>query len=284
MSSDNLVQSVSRALDIMEILNEESELGVTQMSKRLGLDKSTAYRLLNTLKRRGYVRQDPSSRRYSNTYKLFQMGIVEVYRLGFMHKAKPYMEYLAGETGETVNLAILDSGNVIYIDKIESREIIKADISIGRSYPAYATGLGKAILAFLPEERVAVLFGNGKFIRYTDYTVDSLSDLLSDLRNIRRRGYAMDNEEFIPGLACIAAPLRDSSGYPLAAISVSYPKYRCVSGCKQERRMTKFVLSASLGLSKELGFCGTFGNATVPFSPETPEISTKEKGSDERRG
>lgn len=259
MSSDNLVQSVSRALDILEILNEKSRLGISEIGEELGLDKSTVHRLLNTLKCRNYVRQDQSSRKYSNTYKLFQMGTVEVYRLGFIRKAKPYMEYLAGETGETVNLAVLDGSKTMYIDKLESPEVIKADIGIGTTYPAYVTSLGKAILAFLPEEKVVGLFGDENFVRYTPSTIATLEDLLSELRDVRRMGYAVDNEEFIRGLVCIASPLINSTGDPLAAISVSYPRYRCALGCREEKRMIRLVLKVSVALSKELGFHGTIG-------------------------
>jgi len=250
----NYVQSVVRALDIIELLNDKKEQGVTQIGEALDLDKSTVHRLLNTLKYKGYVHQNPVNLRYSNSYKLFEMGTVEIDRLGLIRRANPYMESVASRTRETVNLALLDGSRAMYVEKIESSEIIKADIGVGRSYPAYVTSLGKVMLAFSSREKVIHLFEKEEFVRFTPNTVGSLDELLAELRIVRRRGYAVDDEEFIPGLACIAAPIRSGNGDAIAALSISYPRYRYKSGGREELSMKDILVETVLKLSAEFGY------------------------------
>lgn len=250
----NYVQSVVRALDIIELLNDKKEQGVTQIGQALDLDKSTVHRLLNTLKYKGYVHQNPVNLKYSNSYKLFEMGTIEIDRLGLIRRANPYMEAIASRTRETVNLAILDGPRAMYVEKIESSEVIKADIGVGRSYPAYATSLGKAMLAFSPVDKVIHLFENEEFVKFTPNTIGSLDELLAELKIIRRRGYAVDDEEFIQGLACIAAPVRTGNGDAIAAFSISYPRYRYKSGGKEEVSMENFLLETALKFSAEFGY------------------------------
>jgi len=254
MKRENHVQSVIRALEIIECLNQKKELGITEVASSLSLDKSTVYRLINTLRYKGYVKQNPLNHKYSNTFKLFEMGTLEVDRTGLIRRVNPYLEYLAENTKETVNLAVLEGSSIFYVDKIESTEVIKADLGVGRSYPAYSTSLGKAILAFTPEKKVVSLFKDQEFKTFTSNTVSSLDELLAQLKMIRRRGYAYDNEELIPGLACVAAPVRNYGGEPMAAISVAFPRYRYLSGSEEENRIIELVGEVTRKISEEFGF------------------------------
>lgn len=254
MKKDNYVQSVIRALEIIEILNERKELGITEIALSLDLDKSTVHRLINTLRHKGYVKQNILNQKYSNTFKLFEMGTLEVDRTGLIRRVNPFLEHLAHQTRETVNLAILEGKFTIYVDKRESSEVIRADLGVGRRYPAYSTSLGKAILAFLPEEKVIELFRDEKFVSFTSNTISSLDELLAQLKLIRRRGYAYDNEELINGLACVAGAIRNYDGTPLAAISVAFPRYRYQKGSPEEERIISLVLDITRKLSMEFGF------------------------------
>ncbi|HPI98958.1 MAG TPA: IclR family transcriptional regulator [Synergistales bacterium] len=254
MKKDNYVQSVIRALEIIEILNERKELGITEIALSLDLDKSTVHRLINTLRHKGYVKQNILNQKYSNTFKLFEMGTLEVDRTGLIRRVNPFLEHLAHQTRETVNLAILEGKFTIYVDKRESSEVIRADLGVGRRYPAYSTSLGKAILAFLPEEKVIELFRDEKFVSFTSNTISSLDELLAQLKLIRRRGYAYDNEELINGLACVAGAIRNYDGSPLAAISVAFPRYRYQKGSPEEERIISLVLDITRKLSMEFGF------------------------------
>ncbi len=253
---DNHVQSVIRALEIIEFLNEKKEQGVTQIGEALDLDKSTVHRLVSTLRYKGYVNQNPVTQKYSNSFKLFEMGTIEIDRLGLIRRANPYLEHLASKTRETVNLAILDGPRAMYVEKIESTEVIKADIGVGRSYPAYATSLGKAMLAYTPREKVIRLFEKEEFTKFTPDTIGSLDELLAELKIIHRRGYAVDDQEFIPGLACVAAPVRMGSGDAVAALSISYPRYRYKSGGREELSMVELLMEAAKRLSAEFGYEG----------------------------
>ena len=255
---DHYVQSVIRTLNILELLNDRGEMGLGEISSSLSLDKSTVYRLLATLRHRGYVRQASQYGSYANTLKLFEMGNIEADRLGFKRMAQPYLQSLALQTRETVNLAILSGVYVMYIDKFESPEAIRVGYGVGKRIPAYATGLGKAILAYLPEERVRELFGTTPFIRFTPNTICSLDDLQQQLRNIKTKGYATDSEEYAKDYACVAAPVRSPGGEALAALSVAFPRYRYRKGGSEEKRFLHLVVSAADSLSADLGIMKTY--------------------------
>ena len=248
-----LVQSVSRALDILELLNKHQELSVSRISQTLALDKSTVHRLLATLRQKGYVKQNPQTQAYSTTLKLFEMGLYSVDRKGIVRIAHPHLEHLAGKVNETVNLAVLDGVNIVYIDKIESTAVIRADLGIGRSCPAYATSLGKAILSHSPEDRVLKLLGNVEFSSLGPNTAKNIDEFLAQLKQVPRRGFAADDEELIEGLACIGAPILTYTREPVAAINVAYPRYRHAKCSGEERFIIESVMETAERISKELG-------------------------------
>lgn len=248
-----LVQSVARALDILELLHRHQELNISRISDMLDLDKSTVHRLLSTLRQRGYVKQDPETQKYATTLRLFEMGLYSVNRKGIIRRAHPRIENLAQEVNETVNLAVLDGPNIVYIDKIESTEVIRADLGIGRSCPAYATSLGKAILAHLPEQRVLKLLKNTTFSPLGPHTMKNTDELLAQLHQVRRRGFALDDEELMEGLACAGAPVLDYAGQPVAAISVAYPRYRYKKDSADETAIIESLMQTAREISAELG-------------------------------
>ena len=250
---DNLVKSVMKALEILELLNREAELGISEMADRLGWDKSTVYRLVATLKEKGYVNQNPANQKYANSMKLFEMGNSVVERLGFRRKCQPYLEELAMRTHETVNLAIQDGSEIIYIDKIESMATIKVDLAIGKRLPMYCTGLGKAILAWLPEEEVDLLLQEEHFTAHTANTVTSLNELKKQLVQIRQKGYSLDDEEYVMGLKCVASPVWNHQGKPVAAVSVAIPEYRYENGTDQAG-YAGLVMEVAQKISRELGY------------------------------
>ena len=249
----NFVKSVIKALDILEILDKKQELGISDLSELLEWDKSTVHRLVSTLKQKGYVIQNSSNQKYSNSIKLFEMGNNVVERLGLRRQAQSYMEKLAGLCHETVNLAIMDNNHVIYIDKIESQATIKVDLNIGKKLPVFCTGLGKTMLAFKTEEEVRELLKDEVFVKYTSKTVKNLDDLLEQLKLIRENGYSVDDEEYVEGLQCVAAPIRNYSGEVVAAVSVAVPKYRYDEG-ERNFSYTTLVKHTAYEISKELGY------------------------------
>ncbi|MBA1334776.1 MAG: Transcriptional regulator, IclR family [Firmicutes bacterium] len=252
----NMVQSLVRALDIIELLDREGELGISEISNTLGLEKTTVHRLISTLKFKGYVAQNKSNQKYSNSFKLFEMGNNVVEGLGLRRQAQPFMEELAEKSHEAVNLAILNGKHMFYIDKIESSETIKVDLRIGKRLPVYCTGLGKAMLAFMPEERVHELFKGETFVKYTKNTIDNVQGLMLELRRIKAQGYSIDNEEYIPGLVCVAAPVMSFRGEAVAALSVAVPKYRLEEGERDLGCLIGLVRTAAEKLSREMGHMG----------------------------
>jgi len=252
-SNNGLVQSVVRALDILELLHKHQDLNISRISSMLGLDKSTVHRLLGTLRQKGYVKQDPETQMYSTTLKFFEMGLYSIDRKGIIRRAHPHLEDLAQKVKETVNLAVLDGINIVYVDKIASTEVIRADLGTGRSCPAYATSLGKAILSHLSESRVLRLLENVSFASLGPNTVKNLDEFMAQLRQARRRGYALDDEELIEGLACVGAPILNYAGEPVAAISVAYPRYRYAKDSAEERFIIQNVIDTADRISKELG-------------------------------
>jgi len=251
-----MVQSLVRALDIIELLDREGELGISEISNTLGLEKTTVHRLISTLKFKGYVAQNKSNQKYSNSFKLFEMGNNVVEGLGLRRQAQPFMEELAEKSHEAVNLAILNGKHMFYIDKIESSETIKVDLRIGKRLPVYCTGLGKAMLAFMPEERVHELFKGETFVKYTKNTIDNVQGLMLELRRIKAQGYSIDNEEYIPGLVCVAAPVMSFRGEAVAALSVAVPKYRLEEGERDLGCLIGLVRTAAEKLSREMGHMG----------------------------
>jgi IclR family KDG regulon transcriptional repressor len=250
----NLVQSVIRALDILETIDAYGELGISEISDKLNLDKSTVHRIISTLRHKGYVVQNNTDHKYSNSIKLWEMGNNVVERLGVRRQAQPFMERLVIESCETVNLAIMDGRHAIYIDKIESNEIIKADLNVGKRLPCYCTGLGKAMLAFMPEERVKDLLQDEKFFKYTGKTVNNLQELFKQLEEIRQNGYCIDDEEYVEGIKCIASPVMNYTNDVVAAISIAIPKFRIDSGERDEEYIAGLVKTAAVELSEQLGF------------------------------
>lgn len=249
----NTVKSIVKAFDILELLDKRRELGITEISEELKMDKSTVYRLIATIKEKGYVSQNPSNNKYSNSFKLFEMGNNVVERLGLRRLAQPYLEQLARITNETVNLAVMYDANIIYIDKIESPATIKVDLSVGKKLPVYCTGLGKVMLAYMPEEKVMRILEDVKIEMHTNKTVQDIQALFRQLIEIREKKYAIDDEEYVEGLKCVAAPIFNYYGDVIAAISVAVPKYRYEAG-EENIGYGSLIKSTAANLSKEFGY------------------------------
>ncbi|MDR1920158.1 MAG: IclR family transcriptional regulator [Candidatus Adiutrix sp.] len=252
MTKSKLIESVVRALDILELLDAEGEMGITEMADKLDMEKSTVYRAINTLRARYYVSQDPDTLKYANSYKLFEMGHNVVRNTGIPKMAYRFMRKLAQGSRGAVNLGVRDGKKVVYIDKIESDETVKVCMKIGQSIPLHCTGLGKALLSFMSEREVRGLLGRDPLERFTEKTHGNVEDLLADLAEIRKRGYSVDNEEHIMGILCVASPAFNAKGEAIAAISIASPKMSHNGpGCIEE--LGQAVYEAADGFTKSIG-------------------------------
>ena len=222
------VQSLERAFDLLEALSAGGELGVTELANRTGLVPSTAHRLLHTLAKRGYVSQSSDTGRYLLGYKVVEVASGLERRLERLRVvARPHLERIQRSTGETVNLVVLDADRVVYVDQVEGSRSVRMFTTVGTSVLAHTTGCGKAIMAAGPPDAVTALYGGREPLeRLTAHTLTTLEALEDDFRRIRRRGYAIDNEEHEEGVACVATAVLDHTARPVAAISVWGPTVR----------------------------------------------------------
>lgn len=245
------IQSVLRALDVLIWLGEHEGRGrITDIATELGYSKNTAFRLMQTLMERDFVRQaDDSS--YELTFRLLNLGEAVLRRTEVHHVARPFLQDLAGETGETVSLAILDGDEVIYLDRVLGSAPFKTSYSIGSRAKAYTTALGKAIMAFSSEETVDGCL-DGELKQNTPYTLTNPHHIRTQLRDVARRCYAVDDQENVLGVRCVGAPIFDRKGNVVAAISMSGLAVHITDF--RLRELTDPLLHAAAAISERLGY------------------------------
>lgn len=222
-----VVKSADRTLAILDLLTDHPDgLTLTEIQHSLELPKSSAYVLLVTMASRGFLELDQDTRRYRAGIRLWQAGQSYVAVSDLERVALSYMERLRDELNETVQLATLDGTDNIYIAKVDADQQLRLASRVGVRLPAYATGIGKALLSQLSDDEVRERFAAVEFVRYTPTTITSVPELITAIQRVREDGYATDNSEYTPGVFCIATPLGRRRGHPRAAISVSIPEVR----------------------------------------------------------
>jgi IclR family acetate operon transcriptional repressor len=221
------VQSLTRGLTLLERLSEERYgISLTDLAQRVGLAPSTTHRLLKSLEKMKFVAQDEERGLWYVGVKAFEVGTAFLRDRDFVGVARRFMRRLMEESGESVNLAVLDAGEVLFLSQVECRQMMRALAPPGGRIGAHCSGVGKALLSALPDAEVAGILHRRGLPRLTANTVDSPARLKRELQTTRERGWALDDEEQAVGLRCVAAPILDEYGEPLAAISLSGPKAR----------------------------------------------------------
>jgi IclR family KDG regulon transcriptional repressor len=252
-------RAVERALDILLCLSgAEPALTLSQITERVELHKSTVYRLLATLESKRFVQREASTGAYRLGMRLVELGYAVLKHTDLSARAAPHLHRLAAEYRETVDLAILEGGQVVYLQVIESQQRVKIAAAPGERLPAFCTATGKAFLAFLSRDQVQKIFRQDAR-RYTARTKRSLPAFLDDLRVTRERGYAISIEEFEKGINAVAAPILDAQQRPLAAIAIVGPSFRL-----SRERMTELGRAVKITadtLAQEIGL-------TMPFSAQ----------------
>lgn len=250
------VQAVTRALVLLEILaREDRAISISELAKKAQLKLATTHRLLTTMMNRGFIEQDPVSSHYRLGIKAFEIGNAALNVNDLRTISRPFLKSLAQQTNETTNLAILDGAEVVYIDQLESTNIVivKMFARVGSRGPAYCTGTGKVLLADLPEEELKKRLAKVEFIKFTEHTITDIDELIKALNQIRKQGYALDFSERDEGVICIAAPIRNFEKRVQAAISVSAPAQR-MDRRRIETEILPLVLKAAQQISERLGF------------------------------
>ncbi len=214
--------AVERALNILEAASQRREgLTNSEISRRLGIPKSSASYILRTLERRGYLRRDTETGRYRLGLKLLSLGGETQAGLDIAEVALPFMRGLVERLGMTCHLAVVDQNEAVYIEKVEAPGFFKVNTWVGRRMFLHSTSVGKALLAWMPRAERDTLLHNCDFKRRTPKTITSHARLVAELERVHQQGYAVDDEENSLGARCIAAPVFDALGNVVAALGVS---------------------------------------------------------------
>jgi IclR family acetate operon transcriptional repressor len=245
------IQSVDRALFLLETIAEAGgETTLTDLATRTGLNISTCHHLLATLIQRGFVTKVAGRRLYALGARILYLGHACL-QVDLPRRAQPYLEAINRTTGETVHLAALQGDNIITLAVLAARHAVRVDTGkIGRMESPHATSMGKAILAWLPEDEMQRILAHG-MKRFTDNTITEFPALLESLRIVRRNGYALEREEFLPGVLCIGSAIRDQAGTVIGGISASMPLMRATD--EHVALMRDEIVAATRGLSAEFG-------------------------------
>lgn len=251
LTKKKLIQSVARALSILNCFEDEKELRVHEICSRVGLGKSTVHHLLSTLKEMDYVKQNSETKTYSIGLQAFRIGFSYYEQLDIVKVARFYLQDLCEKTKETVHLGKLVGANVLYLDKVEGPMAVTMRSRIGNFKPAYCTAVGKILLAHKEEAKLKQILDSANIKAYTEKTIIDKQKLLMDLIKCKNQGYATDDEEIEEGLFCVAAPIYDLSGVCVASISVAGPKYRMI---ERLYFLVNEVKETAKLISKELGY------------------------------
>ncbi len=256
---NNLVQTIQRVSSILEVLGRNSHgTSIRDLSAKIKLPKGTTHRLLSSLSYFGYVRQDPRTRDYLLGFKLVELGNLLLSQLDLRKEAEPYLRDLADRTRETVHMVVLDRGEVVYIEKMETAHDtggLRMASRIGYRNPPHSCAVGKVLLADLPDHDLTQFVKEFGLPKKTESTITDPLRLKEHLETVQTQGYALDDEENEKGIRCVAAPIRNEAGRAVAAISISGPAFRVTRKLVQDR-LKKEVMQTALKISQRLGFIG----------------------------
>ncbi|HAK46043.1 MAG TPA: hypothetical protein DCO79_09030 [Spirochaeta sp.] len=253
LSLMDTAQTVARALGLLELLGKHKNLTAGRIIEMTDIHRSTTYRLLSTLITLGYIRKDEDSGFYSLSPKILTLASSVRETRDIKEIAGPYIDDLHKTIQETIHLAVLDNDELVYLDKRESTKNLRVVMSskAGSHAPLYCTGIGKVLLAGMAEEQFRDYLKTVRFISYTEHTLRDASELITELDDIKFRGFAEDREEHEDGVYCVAAPVIDTEGQTIAAFSVSLPSVRKSDKLKAE--LIENVKTASRKISAAIG-------------------------------
>lgn len=220
------VTSLERGLKVLEVLAASSSpLTLSEIAQAMGTNKTTATRFCYTLTQLGYIKRD-AHLRYHLTPHVLSLGYASIRSSGWIKSARYFIEELSGEINETVNLSILDKNEIIYLVRSKTEKILPYDLMIGSKLPIHCTSMGKVLLAFGSEDKKRDLLDTLELKSFTHRTIVTKNDLVDEIEKIRKRGYAISDEEISVGLRSIAAPVFSKNGYAIAATNIAVPTKR----------------------------------------------------------
>jgi len=245
-----ILETGDRILQLLECFSvTRPEWGVSELSRKLDLNKSVVHRMLVTLEKRGYVTQKPVTRKYSLGLKLFVLGMLVAEQMNLRTVAAPIMEELSSTTGETVILEIVDGLEGLCIEKVESSQSMRCTSQVGKRVPLYAGAPTKSLMAYLPEKKISKIFDTG-LEELTQFTVTDHKALREELETIREQGYCITYGEVDLGSMGISFPIRNYDGEVLASLSLLGPKFRMMD---KAERFVMLCKQAAETISQRLG-------------------------------
>jgi DNA-binding IclR family transcriptional regulator len=250
-------KSVERAIEVLEYITARKKpVTITEVSSALKIPKSSTHNILYTLAEKHFLELDDQDRKtFKAGFKLFEAGVSYLANTPLHQVAHPLLKDLMERCGETVFLAVEDDGRLLFLDSLETSTPLRTTARLGRAdNPMYCSGLGKALLAAFPEDRVRRIVERDGFHPITENTVRNFTELTAELDSTRKRGFALDNREANNDLVCVAAPIRDQSGKAVAAVSIATPYFKM----KRDRikEFGDLIVDTALGISRRLGYLG----------------------------
>lgn len=255
----NTVRSLAKGFRVLEAFSaQEPEMTLAELARRAGLDNATAFRLLNTLVEIGYVQRVPDTRLFRLTTKVLDLGFNAIARLDLRSHARPVLRSLVGEVNEAASIGVLDGSDVLYVERIQAGLArLGVDVRIGNRVPAYATAIGHAILAWLPQAAQQTILQAQPRRQLTETTLTDLDALLERLNEVKHRGYAISDQETVSGLYVLAAPVLDSEDVPVAGISIAAPALQTTLR-EFKNAGAEPIMQAAKSLSRALQATGGF--------------------------
>jgi IclR family KDG regulon transcriptional repressor len=250
-----MLQTIEKASEVLALFDREHpEWGVREVAEALGLAKSSAHDLLTSLEQVGLLGKNGEGR-YRLGWRLVTLSETLLATTELRREARPIMEELADQYRETIHLAVLDDTKVVYVDKLEGKQAVRVELtSLGTRLYAHCSALGKVLLAYQPEENVKRIIKAEGLPRFTANTITEADELEQTLAKVRKQGYAIDQEEILPDLCCIGAPIHNHTGQVIAAISMSIPAYRFQ---RSQAEFRKAVMRTGKLISERLGYYGS---------------------------
>lgn len=250
-----MLQTIEKASEVLALFSREHpEWGVREAAEALGLAKSSAHDLLTSLEQVGLLGKTEEGR-YRLGWRLVMLSETLLATTELRRAARPIIEELADQYRETIHLAVLDDTQVVYVDKLEGKQAVRVELtSLGTRLYAHCSALGKVLLAYQPEENVKRIIQVEGLPRFTAQTITAADELEQTLAKVRKQGYATDQEEILPDLCCIGAPITNYAGHVMAAISMSVPAYRFQ---RSQVEFRKAVMRSGKLISERLGYYGS---------------------------
>ncbi|MEH7119335.1 IclR family transcriptional regulator [Neobacillus vireti] len=256
MEKIRINKSAERALDLLVLLAKTgSALTLNEICKEMDMPKSSGFELVQTLLYKGFIEMDDSRLK---TYRLglaaFETGMAYQTNMEITQLARPFLLELNKQTGSTVFLGVEDKGKVVYLDKAENFSVMRPTAKLGSRRFLHTTGVGKALLAAMPDEKIEYLYSDGEISRKTPFSMVTMSDILLDMKGIRERGYSIDDREDNEEMYCMGSAIFDQANQPVAAISIA----SVYSSLTPERKemVSNLITETALKLSNQLGYSG----------------------------